>query len=144
MLIHRTQMTAPGRTAFATAVLTGLLMTGILTGCSATGTSAAATAPPRESGSVVESSAAFCSFLASVNAIAAKAHSQQQGLQSLETIIPRLGAQQATAPASVAADFRVVATAARQAAAHGTLSPLGTSSVAVAGTRLTAYCQARS
>ena len=127
------------------AALTAGLLTRALAGCShASGPSAAATAPPRTKGSVVEGSATFCSFLESLNVIATKARSQQQGLQLLAAIMPRLQAQRATAPAPVAAEFVTVADAAAQAHARGNLSPLATNQVAAAGTRLAAYCHSRS
>jgi hypothetical protein len=79
-----------------------------------------------------------------VNTIAARAGSQQHGIQLLASIVPRLQAQRAATPAAVAADFRIVVNAAEQAVAHGDLSPLVTNHVAAAGTKLTDYCHARS
>jgi hypothetical protein len=57
--------------------------------------------------------------------------------------MPRLQAQH-TAPAAVAADFRIVVNAAEQAVAQGDLSPLATNHAAAAGTKLTNYCHSRS
>lgn len=154
MLTHRATMTAHKNTTLSAALLLGLLLVSALAGCSHAGSTAAGTvnggnaaavssSPSRTKGSVTEPSAAFCSFLAAVNAISAKATSQQQGLQLLGTLIPKLQAQRAAAPPTVAADFGVIATAARQATAQGNLAPLATNQVAAAGTSLTAYCHSR-
>jgi hypothetical protein len=107
------------------------------------GGAATAAAPARTNGAVTRGAAAFCSFLTSVNEIAARAASQQQGIQLLVSIMPRLQAQRSAAPAAVAADFGIVVTAAKQAVAQGNLSPLATNQVAAAGTKLTNYCHAR-
>jgi hypothetical protein len=129
-----------GPAPLAPALITGLLVVG----CShaSSGATTAAT-PARTRGSVTEGAAPFCSFLTSVNAIAARAASQQQGIQLLASIVPRLQAQHA-APAAVAADFGIVMTAAEQSVAQGNLSPLATNQVASAGTKLTNYCHSRS
>ena len=112
-------------------------------GGAATATASAA-APARTKGSVAEDAAAFCSFLADVNNAAARASSQQQGIQLLTSILPRLQAQRSAAPAAVATDFDAVLAAAGQAVRQGSLSPLAANSVATAGVRLTTYCHARS
>jgi hypothetical protein len=134
------------------AILAGALLIGTLGGCShagsvasraaaAAGTSAA---PERSKGAVTQSSAAFCTFITSTNAILTKAASQQQGLAVLATLAPMLRQEQSVAPASVSAEFAVVVAAVQQARAEGTLAPLATDQVATAGASLTSYCHSRS
>lgn len=156
----RTALKAPSA-RIAAGLLAGTMLAGALAGCSHAGSTTAggagagavvgattsrssAPSSARTKGAVGEGTAAFCSFIMSVNSVAAKATSQQRGLQLLSTIVPRMQAQTAAAPPSVAADFGIVAAAAKQAAAEADLAPLATNQVATAGTALTAYCHARS
>jgi hypothetical protein len=150
----------------APALLAGAMLAGALAGCShagsmttdgtgagavgsgiSSGPAAAPSAAPsaaRKNGAVPQDAAAFCSFISGVSQVATKATSQKQGLQLLSTIVPRLQVQSVTAPAPVAADFAIVAAAAKQALTEADLAPLATNQVATAGTALTAYCHARS
>jgi hypothetical protein len=139
MLIWKAARALINRAAVAPVLIVGLL----LGGCSHGGSTTAA-APVRMNGAVTEGAAAFCSFLTSLNKVAAQAPSQHQRLRLLGSIVPRLRARRATAPAAVAAAFGVVVTAAEQAVTQGNLSPLATDKVATAGTKLTNYCHARS
>jgi hypothetical protein len=157
MLTWQAARAAITRAAITRAAVASVLLGFLLAGCSHVGsgagavgpgrdeaTTAAAAASARIKGSVTEGAAAFCSFLVSVNGAANRAASQQQGVQLLASIVPRLRAQAVAAPAAVTSDFRIVVAAAEQAVAQGDLSPLASNSVATAGTRLTSYCHARS
>jgi hypothetical protein len=130
-------------------LLAGPLLIGTLGGCShtgpvASGAAGTSAAPERSKGAVTQSSAAFCTFITSTNAMLTKAASQQQGLAILATLAPRLRQEQDVAPASVSAEFAVVVGAVQQARAEGSLAPLAMDQVATAGASLTSYCHSRS
>jgi hypothetical protein len=132
------------RAAIKQAAVVPVLVAGLLLGgCSHGGGTAAAT-PARTNGTVTERAAAFCSFLTSVNKVAFQDATQYQRLQLLASIVPRLRARRASAPAAVATAFGLVMSAAEKAVAQGDLAPLATNRVAAAGTKLTGYCHARS
>jgi hypothetical protein len=146
ILVGRVMLTRPTamaalKTAITSTFLAGLLVVGALAGCSYSGRTTSGSAAKE---SVTGASDAFCSFVTRVNAISVKAASQQQGLQLLATLMPKMQRQSAAAPAAVAADFNVVATAAQLAITQHDLTLLATDQVATAGTSLTTYCHSRS